>query len=128
MVRAHAAQALLDAAAGADLLVVGCRGHGGFTGMLLGSTSQHVVAHAPRPVLVVHAEEQATSTSEIQAVVLAPRPTAVVRGHVGRGPAGLPRWIAEQQCAPSGDAWAAYLDEPGVAEPRTVVHMPYRAA
>jgi len=60
VVRAHPAQALLDAAAGADLLVVGCRGHGGFTGMLLGSTSQHVVAHAPCPVLVVHAEEQAT--------------------------------------------------------------------
>lgn len=64
VVRAHPAQALLDAAAGADVLVVGCRGHGGFSGMLLGSVSQHVVAHAPCPVLVVHEkhekEEQAT--------------------------------------------------------------------
>lgn len=53
VVRGHPAQVLLDAAVGADLLVVGSRGHGGFTGMLLGSVSQHLVAHAPCPVLVV---------------------------------------------------------------------------
>ena len=56
VVRGHPAQALLDEAVGADLLVVGCRGHGGFTGMLLGSVSQHVIAHSPCPVLVVHDE------------------------------------------------------------------------
>ncbi|MGI9157173.1 MAG: universal stress protein [Marmoricola sp.] len=44
---------LIDAAAGADLLVVGSRGHGGFVGMLLGSVSEHVAAHALCPVLVV---------------------------------------------------------------------------
>ncbi len=49
----HPAQALLGAAGPADLLVVGSRGRGGFTGMLLGSVSQHVVAHAPCPVVVV---------------------------------------------------------------------------
>jgi nucleotide-binding universal stress UspA family protein len=49
----HPAKVLLDAAEGADLLVVGSRGHGGFAGMLLGSVSQHVVAHAPCPVVVV---------------------------------------------------------------------------
>lgn len=53
VVRGHPALALLDAAADADLLVVGSRGHGGFTGMLLGSVSQHVIAHAPCPVVVV---------------------------------------------------------------------------
>jgi nucleotide-binding universal stress UspA family protein len=54
----HPARVLLDAAAGADLLVVGSRGHGGFAGMLLGSVSQYVVAHAPCPVVVVRASAQ----------------------------------------------------------------------
>ncbi|MEU8511060.1 universal stress protein [Kitasatospora sp. NPDC048722] len=48
-----AAQCLLDAARGAELLVVGSRGHGGFTGALLGSVSQHCVQHAPCPVVVI---------------------------------------------------------------------------
>jgi nucleotide-binding universal stress UspA family protein len=49
----NAARALLDAADGADLLVVGSRGHGGFAGALLGSVSQHCVHHAPCPVIVI---------------------------------------------------------------------------
>ncbi len=49
----NAAQALLDTAEGAQLLVVGSRGHGGFTGALLGSVSQHCVHHATCPVVVV---------------------------------------------------------------------------
>jgi nucleotide-binding universal stress UspA family protein len=55
----HPVRVLLDAAAGADMLVVGSRGHGGFTGMLLGSVSEHVVAHAPCAVVVV--KSQATA-------------------------------------------------------------------
>jgi nucleotide-binding universal stress UspA family protein len=45
--------ALLEAAKKADLLVVGCRGHGLFGGLLLGSVSQRCATHASCPVVVV---------------------------------------------------------------------------
>jgi nucleotide-binding universal stress UspA family protein len=45
---------LLDESAQAQLLVVGSRGRGGFTGMLLGSTSQALMYHATCPLLVAH--------------------------------------------------------------------------
>ncbi|MBD0688265.1 hypothetical protein BG452_00390 [Streptomyces sp. CBMA123] len=49
----NAAQVLLKVADGAELLVLGNRGHGGFAGALLGSVSQHCVQHASCPVVVV---------------------------------------------------------------------------
>ena len=48
-----AASALLNAAQGADLVVVGSRGHGGFPGLHLGSVATQIINHAPCPVLVV---------------------------------------------------------------------------
>jgi len=54
VVEAHPSSALLGLAKGAELLVVGCRGHGAFAGMLLGSVSLHCATNAACPVVVVH--------------------------------------------------------------------------
>jgi len=48
-----AGQVLVNAAQGADLLVVGCRGHGGLTVAMLGSVSQCCVDRAPCPVVIM---------------------------------------------------------------------------
>ncbi len=48
----HPAPILVKASEGADLLVVGSRGHGEFAGMLIGSVSEHCVTNAHCPVLV----------------------------------------------------------------------------
>jgi nucleotide-binding universal stress UspA family protein len=53
LVMGGSAPALLEAAAFADLLVVGTRGHGGFAGLLLGSTSQHCAHHPPCPLAII---------------------------------------------------------------------------
>jgi nucleotide-binding universal stress UspA family protein len=53
VIEGHAAKVLCDRARGALLLVVGCRGFGGFDGLLLGSVSAACAAHAPCSVMVV---------------------------------------------------------------------------
>lgn len=56
IVRDHPTRALLHHADDAQLVVVGSRGRGGFRGLVLGSTSQHLLHHAPCPVAIVRTE------------------------------------------------------------------------
>jgi nucleotide-binding universal stress UspA family protein len=55
-----AADVLPEVAVGADLLVVGNRGHGGFVGALLGSVGQECVHHATCPVVFVRDSRNGT--------------------------------------------------------------------
>jgi len=55
VVEGHAADVLVEASRHAALLVVSSRGHRSFSGVVLGSVSQHCVTHAECPVVVVRA-------------------------------------------------------------------------
>ena len=55
-VQGFPAPVLLGASVGADLLVLGRRGHGGFSGALLGSVGQHCVRHARCPVVIIRGD------------------------------------------------------------------------
>ena len=54
---------LMAQSEGADLLVVGTRGHGRVSGLFLGSVSQYLAVHAPCPVMVVHGRVPAPPTA-----------------------------------------------------------------
>jgi nucleotide-binding universal stress UspA family protein len=53
------AKVFLDESTGATMLIVGSRGHGGFSGLLLGSVSANCAEHATCPVLVIHGDRPA---------------------------------------------------------------------
>jgi nucleotide-binding universal stress UspA family protein len=53
LAQGSAARVLIEAVGPDDLLVVGSRGNGGFTSLLLGSVSQQCALHAPCPVVIV---------------------------------------------------------------------------
>jgi nucleotide-binding universal stress UspA family protein len=57
VVQGQAADVLVKAGANAGLLVVGSRGHGGFTGLLLGSVSAQCAHHSPCALVVVRPNE-----------------------------------------------------------------------
>ncbi|WP_432076241.1 universal stress protein [Streptomyces wuyuanensis] len=64
LVRGDPAEVLLDAAEGAEALVVGSRGRGGFRRALLGSVSHRCATHATCPVVIVRPETGAGEEDE----------------------------------------------------------------
>ncbi|AKV55571.1 universal stress family protein [Bifidobacterium actinocoloniiforme DSM 22766] len=66
VVPGSAVEALTQASRDHDVVVVGSRGRGGFTGLLLGSTSQGLLQHAVSPVYVVPRKYVEASESELE--------------------------------------------------------------
>lgn len=64
VINGHPVAVLVNRSAKADLLVVGSRGRGGFSGLLLGSVSSSVASHASCPVVVVRHHEPDPSQSD----------------------------------------------------------------
>jgi nucleotide-binding universal stress UspA family protein len=104
-------RALRAAAAGADLLVVGARGAGGFRGLLVGSVSGQCLHHAPGPLAIVRPDPAGRSAAGGRIVVgLDASPSA------GRAL----DWAADEAVRRSADlevvhAWDAYYPVPGPA-------------
>ena len=108
---------LVEAAAGAHLLVVGSRGHGAVLSLLLGSVSVALTAHAPCPVAVVR---QAADDDALRPVVVGVDGTADSAGALTLG-----FELAAQQRRPlevvhaAGEAWLFPVPDaaaPGMAE------------
>ncbi len=73
------AEVLVGAGQDASMLVLGSRGAGGFSAMILGSVSRYVATHAPVPVVVAREE----TTAEHREIVVGVRDPAHVRGRPG---------------------------------------------
>jgi nucleotide-binding universal stress UspA family protein len=58
-------KALIAESAHAEMVVIGARGHGGFTRLLIGSTAMQVITHAAAPVLVIRDEVPVEASSPV---------------------------------------------------------------
>nr|BFD94354.1 hypothetical protein KitaXyl93_57140 [Kitasatospora sp. Xyl93] len=79
LVLGHAAEVLLEAAEGADLLVLGSRGRGTFARTLLGSVSARCAVHGACPVVIVRADGTAAAPSRAVAAGAEQRAPGTVR-------------------------------------------------
>ncbi|MFJ9349898.1 universal stress protein [Streptomyces sp. NPDC101237] len=70
VVQGEPADVLEGAAAGAELLALGSRGHGPVVGFLLGSVGQRVIAASARPVVLVRAEDEPAAEAAGREVVV----------------------------------------------------------
>ncbi|WP_344579425.1 universal stress protein [Nonomuraea roseoviolacea] len=69
LARGPASAVLLQAAADAELVVLGSRGQGGFDGLEIGSAAVQVPAHSVRPVVVVRPVPQPAGDGRVKVVV-----------------------------------------------------------
>lgn len=74
---------LVELAAGADCLVVGRRGHGGFAGLLLGSVADHCLHHATVPLALVPPAGVETTGAVVAGVDGSPHAAAALRWAAG---------------------------------------------
>ncbi|GAA1816043.1 universal stress protein [Luedemannella flava] len=79
----HPASALADASRTAHVVIVGCRGRGGFAGLLLGSVGAQLCAHAYGPVIVVRPADPDKRPHPGLPVVVGVDGSAVSEGAVG---------------------------------------------
>ncbi|PWI13395.1 universal stress protein [Streptomyces sp. Act143] len=122
-------EALVEAAAGAEMLVLGSRGHGPVVGFLLGSVGQQVIAETTRPVVLVRAGDEPAAEAAGREIVVGQQgedpedsaaalgfafETAAARGATVRA---VRAWTLPPVFAYS-PASLALLDEAGGLEPR----------
>ncbi len=104
VVSGHPAPILVEASKGAELLVVGCRGHGEFVGMLIGSVSEYCATNAHCPVLV-HRRNVVTITRSGRA------PPGRCRHRPSHGPASA--WTRSMaRCRSERSAWSCDIPGP----------------